>query len=394
MSCVSLFCIVLSVLTVLSPVYSVTSCDFPAIFNFGDGNSDTGAFSSAFSGTPAFYGQTFFNGTAGRSSDGRLIIDFIATSLGKPFLNAYLDSLGTTFSHGANFAQLLATIGVPKLVLPKDSPPFGFSPMYLGVQFSEFAQFIERSQKVRTLGGVFASYMPTSESFAKALYTFDMGQNDLAQGLFTGMSIDEIKQSLPDLVNSFTDILKNMYNLMGARTFWIHNTGPLGCYPYILTIIPTTDVDNAGCSNAVNDLAQTFNSVLKKAVDQLRVDLPLAAITYVDIYSAYYSLYMEPQVYGFELPLEACCGLGGAYNFGAATCGASATVNGSLVTAGPCENPSKRINWDGFTYTEAANQIIFNKLATGLYSDPPNSPKNACQKVSSQFNHGGLSILD
>lgn len=89
-----------------------------------------------------------------------------------------------------------------------------------------------------------------------------------------------------------------MYNLMGARTFWIHNTGPLGCYPYILTIIPTTDVDSAGCSNSVNELAQTFNFVLKRAVDQLRVDLPLAAITYVDIYSAYYSLYMEPQVYG------------------------------------------------------------------------------------------------
>lgn len=58
------------------------------------------------------------------------------------------------------------------------------------------------------VGGVFASFMPKSESFAKALYTFDMGQNDLAQGLFTGMSIDQIKQTLPDLVNGFTDILK------------------------------------------------------------------------------------------------------------------------------------------------------------------------------------------
>lgn len=58
------------------------------------------------------------------------------------------------------------------------------------------------------VGGVFASYMPKSESFAKALYTFDIGQNDLAQGLFTGMSIDQIKQSLPDLVNGFTEILK------------------------------------------------------------------------------------------------------------------------------------------------------------------------------------------
>lgn len=54
-------------------------CNFPAIFNFGDSNSDTGGLSAAFgqAGPPA--GESFFHHPAGRYSDGRLVIDFIGT---------------------------------------------------------------------------------------------------------------------------------------------------------------------------------------------------------------------------------------------------------------------------------------------------------------------------
>ena len=71
----SLAFLVLSVLgeemTGLSP------CDFPAIYNFGDSNSDTGGISAAFypAGTPS--GETFFHNPTGRASNGRLMIDFI-----------------------------------------------------------------------------------------------------------------------------------------------------------------------------------------------------------------------------------------------------------------------------------------------------------------------------
>ncbi|KAL6960321.1 hypothetical protein U1Q18_041821 [Sarracenia purpurea var. burkii] len=52
-------------------------CDFPAIYNFGDSNSDTGGISAAFVPIPAPYGENYFRKPAGRDSDGRLIIDFI-----------------------------------------------------------------------------------------------------------------------------------------------------------------------------------------------------------------------------------------------------------------------------------------------------------------------------
>lgn len=55
--------------------YSV--CDYEAIFNFGDSNSDTGGFHTAFPAQPIPYGMTYFKKPVGRASDGRLIVDFL-----------------------------------------------------------------------------------------------------------------------------------------------------------------------------------------------------------------------------------------------------------------------------------------------------------------------------
>lgn len=62
---------------VASFLYPSRGCQFSAIYNFGDSNSDTGAVSAAFGGLPPSYGKTFFGKPSGRYSDGRLIIDFI-----------------------------------------------------------------------------------------------------------------------------------------------------------------------------------------------------------------------------------------------------------------------------------------------------------------------------
>lgn len=61
-------------------ISSAPPCNFPAVYNFGDSNSDTGGISAAFGPIPPPYGQSFFLRPAGRASDGRLIIDFIGTN--------------------------------------------------------------------------------------------------------------------------------------------------------------------------------------------------------------------------------------------------------------------------------------------------------------------------
>nr|POE76450.1 esterase [Quercus suber] len=301
----------------------------------------------------------------------------LAKSLGLPYLSAYLDSLGTNFTHGANFATYASTIRLPTSIIPAGT----YSPIYLDVEYSEFVQFKFRSQVLRKKGGIYAYLLPKGYYFPKALYTFDIGQNDLAEGFLGNMTIEEVSASIPDIVNNFSINVKNIYNL-GARSFWIHNTGPIGCLPLILATFLSAQRDSYGCAKPYNDVAQYFNHKLKEAIVQLRKDLPLAAITYVDIYSVKYSLYSKPKEYGFELPLIACCGYGGIYNYSSSIdCGTTITVDGSQIFVGSCERPSVRVNWDGIHYTEAANKFVFNKISNGAFSDPPIPLKMACHKI-------------
>ncbi|MFQ6657358.1 hypothetical protein Gotur_027077, partial [Gossypium turneri] len=338
------------------------SCHFPAIFNFGASNSDTGGYAAAFIQLQSPNGDTFFGMPAGRFCDGRLIVDFTAESLDLPFLSSYLNSLAINFSHGASFATASSTIRLPMA----DVVPYGHaSPFYLPLQYLQFAQFKNRSQFIRRHGGIYASLMPREETFSKALYTFDIGQNDLTQSLFLNMTIVQVIVAIPDIVNHFSDIIKNLYNL-GARSFWVYNTRPLGCFPQILTSFPLAEKDSIGCAKPYNLLAQRFNAELKNALARLRIEFPLATIVYVDLYSALYSLYTHPTK-------------NGKYNYSKeAICGGKISVNGKNITVGSCKDPSVRVSWDGVHFIEAANKFAFDLVSSGDFSDPPIPLKLAC----------------
>lgn len=353
-------------------------CDFPAIFNFGDSNSDTGGLSAAFGQVPSPNGQTFFHSPAGRYSDGRLIIDFAAESLGKPFLSPFLDSLGSNFTHGANFATAGATVRPPNQTQAQS----GQSPVSLNVQSTQFADFQRRSQIVRKQGA-FRQLLPAEDVFGRALYTLDIGQNDLTGCFKLNMSVEQVKATVPDVVAQLSRDVKHVYGL-GGRTFWVHNTGPLGCLAYSLDRFHVTpaQTDKFGCAIPMNEAAQFYNRKLREAVVQLRKDMPRASITYVDVYSVKYQLITQANTYGFEEPLVACCGVGGKYNFdGAHRCGAKITENGREIVVGSCKNPTVKISWDGIHYTDAANKWVFEQIVSGKFSDPSVSLKLACRRV-------------
>lgn len=214
--------------------------------------------------------------------------------------------------------------------------------------------------------------------------------------------------------------MQNVYG-KGGRSFWIHNTGPVGCLPYVLDrfLVTAAQVDKHGCATPFDEVAQYFNLRLKEAIIQLRNVLPLAAITYVDVYSAKYSLisqakklgnsippsslhifswffsfflnhciilvliiYRMESMAGFENPLLACCGHGGKYNYNRfVKCGSKKIVKGKeIVIAKSCSDPTVRINWDGTHFTEAGNKWVFDQIVGGSFSDPPIPLKLACQR--------------
>nr|XP_043610694.1 alpha-L-fucosidase 3-like [Erigeron canadensis] len=358
-------------------------CRFPAVFNFGDSNSDTGGLSAAFGQAGPPHGESFFHGPAGRYCDGRLVIDFIAQSFGLPYLSAYLDALGSNFTHGANFATAGSTIRPQNTTLHQS----GFSPFSLNVQWYQFNDFHHRVQtfRARKDDGIFKKLMPKTKDFERALYTFDIGQNDLTAGLFQNLTVDEVRESVPDILGQFKSVIKSVYD-QGGRFFWIHNTGPFGCLPYVMArqLVTAGEIDRYGCVGLFNELAQFFNHQLKEIVNQLRDELPKAAIIYVDVYSVKYELITKAKRHGFVHPLRACCGHGGKYNFNLHMgCGGKVKVNGKDILIGKaCEDPNVMINWDGVHYTQAANEWVFNQIVNGSFSDPPLPLGLACYKES------------
>ncbi|CAK9169031.1 unnamed protein product [Ilex paraguariensis] len=253
--------------TLWSPYLTLRDCGFPAIFNFGDSNSDIGVFSAAYYPITSPYGETYFGKPSGRASDGRLIIDFLV---------------------GASTIKPLGRI------LKRF---FNLCPLYLDIELTQFFEFIPRSQTIRKQGGMFAELMLSNESFSRALYTIDMSQNDFGNG-FTDTTIEEVNATVPDLAKLISKHIQGLYNL-GACSFWIHNAAPIDCLAYILSHakLKRHEIDRAGCGIPSNDVVQYYNQKLKEEVVALREGLPDVFITYVDIYSIKYSFFRWPRKY-------------------------------------------------------------------------------------------------
>ncbi|EYU44313.1 hypothetical protein MIMGU_mgv11b011321mg [Erythranthe guttata] len=206
---------------------------------------------------------------------------------------------------------------------------------------------------------------------------FDIGQNDLA-GAFYSKTFDQILASIPTILLQFEDGIGKLYD-QGARNFWIHNTGPLGCLPQNLAKFGSdaSKLDEFGCVGLHNQASRLLNLQLHALCKKLQGQYADANVTYVDIFTIKSNLLANYSRYGFEQPLMACCGYGGPpLNYDSRiSCGQTKVVNGSTVTVKGCDDSTEYVNWDGIHYTEAANQYVASQILTGKYSDPPFADK-------------------
>lgn len=344
---------------------SHSECNFKAIFNFGDSNSDTGGFYAAFPGESGPYGMTYFKKPAGRASDGRLIIDFLAQALGLPFLSPYLQSIGSDYKHGANYATMASTVLMPNTSLFVT----GISPFSLAIQLNQMKQFKTKVEEKVEQG----IKLPSSDIFGNSLYTFYIGQNDFTFNLAV-IGVGAVQEYLPQVVSQIVATIKELYNL-GGRTFMVLNLAPVGCYPAFLVEFPhdSSNIDDFGCLISYNNAVLNYNNMLKETLKQTRESLSDASVIYVDTHSVLLELFQHPTSHGLQYGTKACCGYGGGdYNFDPkVSCGNTKEINGSIMTATTCNDPYNYVSWDGIHSTEAANKLITFAILNGSFSDPP-----------------------
>ncbi|CAL9045573.1 unnamed protein product [Musa banksii] len=332
------------------------------LFNFGDSNSDTGGFAAGlgfYLGPPS--GRQFFHKTTGRFSDGRLYVDFICEGLKMSYLSHYLESSGSNFSHGVNFAVVGAAVDLPG------------NPFPLSTQVLQFLHFKNRTRELMTEG---SGSLVNEKEFKHAVYSIDIGQNDLAKAFYLNLSYPQVLLKIPTMLNKIEDAIKSMFE-NGGRKFWIYNTGPLGCLPQTLALHRKNDsqLDAFGCLSAYNDAAKAYNYGLSDLCEKMRQELKNAVIVYVDMFSIKYDLIANHTQYtGIEKPLMACCGHGGPpYNYRERmTCG--------QPTATACPEGSRYVSWDGVHYTETANGIIASKVLSAKYSQPQTDLRSLCEE--------------
>ncbi|CAK9151025.1 unnamed protein product [Ilex paraguariensis] len=286
-------------------------------------------------------------------------------TMGVSPLNSYLDSVGApSFERGCNFATGGSTI------LPANAN--SISPFSFRIQVAQFVRFKARVLELLAKDKKLRKFLPSEDSFRQGLYMFDIGQNDLDAALYS-KSEDQVTALIPTILAELEIGIKTLYN-EGARNFWIHNTGPLGCLPRIIAIFgkdPST-LDEVGCVKVHNHAAMLFNTQLHSLSMKFQEQLPESNVTYTDIFSIKFNLISNFSQLGFKQPLSACCGYGGPpLNFDTRiACGETKNLNGTLVTAKPCNNTDEYVNWDGNHYTEAANLFISSQILSGKYSGP------------------------
>ncbi|XP_015059366.1 GDSL esterase/lipase At1g54790 [Solanum pennellii] len=362
---------ILVLIFICLPLANTIDFNYPAVFNFGDSNSDTGGLVAGVGDRlEPPNGQTYFKNPSGRFCDGRLIIDFLMDAMDLPFLNSYLDSVAApSFKKGANFAAAGSTI------LPATAS--SVSPFSFGIQVAQFLRFKNRVSEIQAKTRKYDKYLPAQDFFQKGLYMFDIGQNDLAGGFYS-KTLDQILASIPTILSGFEDGVKRLYDL-GARNFWVHNTGPLGCLGQNIAKFGTdvSKLDELGCVSSHNQAAKLLNLQLYALCKKLQGQYSDANITHVDIFSIKSNLIANYSRNGFEQPLMACCGYGGPpLNYDSRiACGQTKVLDGNNVTAKACNDSSEYINWDGIHYTETANQFVASQILTGKYSDPPFADK-------------------
>ncbi|KAL9321135.1 hypothetical protein ACSQ67_012974 [Phaseolus vulgaris] len=347
---------------------TTVTVSFSSLFSFGDSLTDTG--NLFFISSPQSpncllppYGQTYFHRPTGRCSDGRLILDFLADSLGLPYLEPYLGfkngalKQGNT-EQGMNFAVAGASALDRGFFEEK-----GFTVDVTG----NFSLKVQLDWFKKLLPSLCNSSSGCKNLIGNSLFMVgEIGGNDYGYPLSKTTAFGDLVPYIPQVVSVITAVIRELIDL-GAVTFMVPGMLPLGCNSAYLTRFETTDkeeYDQVGCLKWLNTFYEYHNELLQIELNQLRGLYPHTNIIYADYFNAALQLYKSPEQFGFGgNVLKVCCGVDGPYNYNDTyKCGEAGVV--------ACDDPSQNVIWDGYHMTEAAYRWIAIALLDGSYTIP------------------------
>ncbi|KAI3741681.1 hypothetical protein L1987_59355 [Smallanthus sonchifolius] len=178
-----------------------------------------------------------------------------------------------------------------------------------------------------------------------AVYILSMGTNDFLQNYYidpTRSHMFTIAQYQRYLISCMETYVKKMHSL-GVRRLAVVGMEPFGCMPLIRTL-----KDSVECDENMNQLALSFNLLLKAKVSELEATLGMRT-AFVDIYGVIQNILRYPSRDGFAETKKGCCG-SGLTEFGT-----------SLKGLNMCANHTKYIYWDAVHFTESMYYIIADK---------------------------------
>ncbi|GFP96653.1 GDSL esterase/lipase at1g31550 [Phtheirospermum japonicum] len=348
---------------------------YESIVSLGDSIADTGnqlllrpADNPSVAARPP-YGRTYFQRPTGRFSDGRLVIDFIAQSLGLPLVQPYVGggeiNGGRSFRKGVNFAVAAASA--------LDNSFYENMGIYnketnvsLGTQLDWLKHFL--------------ATIPDGKKYLQRSLVLmgEIGGNDYNNPIIQGANLEMLRSLVPLVVDYIGSSIQELIKL-GAETMLVPGNFPIGCVPVYLTqfkaLSTGKDYDpKTGCLVWLNKFSRYHNKMLRKELNRIQQLNPHVALIYADYYNAALRFYLSPNKFGFTKGiLRACCGAGGVYNYNAsAYCGDPQTTC--------CDDPSLFASWDGLHFTEAAYKSITQALLQGPYTIP--QLRTICPSIS------------
>lgn len=399
-----------------SPTVEAAGC-FKSVFAFGDGLFDTGSISAIFPSLLNYdyppYGSTFFGKPSGRMSDGRLVLDFLTDALGVPKLPSYAQTVSSDFSKGISFGSAFSTIGEVKT--GQTAGPFMFlNPFSIPMQVAQYVEFQSTTSLIHagklvpntpphtkralleedeeTVGATEATQieevahararLPSNAEFSSGLYMVSSGAHDFINMFNQNFTIEHMEGTFGKLMTLYGLAIRSFAKFHQVKDILVFDVEPLGCQPFLLTLLPHTDedLDAKGCLIKVNALIQKFNKQLRSSVKNWRQQYK-ANIVYVSQYDIKITLINDAES-GFNSTNVACCGVPTSpYNVNILVpCGPPGfdiTTN-TPYQATSCSSPGSHLYWDGFYTTEAANKYVAEKILSGDYFDIPFETLTSC----------------